>query len=135
MNSANPISRASARVFLVILLGVFAASVAPLPLVPTAAAASARPALTGVVNINTASADELQLLPGVGRSRAAAIVQLRKERGGFKRVDDLTAVSGIGETMLDTMRPHLTLMGKTTARRGPGEASAGKPKGRDAAAR
>jgi competence ComEA-like helix-hairpin-helix protein len=95
------------------LLGILVESVA-LP----ASAATSRPELTGVVNINTASADELQLLPGVGKSRAGAIVKLRQERGGFKRADDLTQVGGIGEAMLESMRPHVTLIGKTTARRG-----------------
>ena len=140
MNRTNPITRAGARAFFVILLGACVSSGASLvSLAPVAMAAPARPALTGVVNINTASADELQLLPGVGKSRAAAIVKLRKDRGGFKHVDDLTLVGGIGDTMLDAMRPHVTLMGKTTARRGTGgsqeKASAGKPKGRDAEAR
>ena len=71
---------------------------------------------SGVVNINTASADELQLLPGVGKVRANAIVVMRKERGGFKSVDDLKDVKGIGDSMLDHIRPHVTLTGRTTAR-------------------
>ncbi len=85
-------------------------------LAPEAPAASSSAALSGVVNINTASAEELQLLPGVGRVRADAILVTRKERGGFKSVDDLTAVNGIGQSMLKRLRPHVTLKGKTTAR-------------------
>ena len=69
------------------------------------------------MNINTASRAELELLPGVGEVRAVAIVAKRKERGGFKNVDDLLEVSGIGASMLERMRPHLTVSGKTTAER------------------
>ena len=78
-------------------------------------AASAKPQLSGVVNINTASAEELQLLPGVGDTRAAAILETRKSQGGFKSVDALLDVKGIGPTMLERMRPHVVLSGRTTA--------------------
>ena len=70
-----------------------------------------------MVNINTASAEELQLLPGVGEKRAEAIIGIRKSKGGFQSVDELVAVKGLGEAMLDRLRPHVTLKGKTTARR------------------
>ena len=75
------------------------------------------PAVQGTVNVNTASLEELQLLPGIGESRARAVIAERKRRGGFKRVDDLREVKGIGETSLDQMRPYVTVQGKTTARR------------------
>jgi competence protein ComEA len=78
-----------------------------------------RSGMSGVVNVNTASAEELQLLPGVGKVRAQAIVDTRRERGGFKKVDDLTEVKGIGDSMLERMRPHVTLTGRTTARSTP----------------
>jgi competence protein ComEA len=90
-----------------------------------ATAATRSSALDGVVNINTASSEELQLLPGVGKVRADAIVARRQEKGGFKSVDDLKEVKGIGDSMLDRMRPHVSLKGKTTAR----PASAGKKAG------
>ena len=86
------------------------------PVLAAKPAASA-PSLAGVVNLNTATPEELQLLPGVGEVRAAAIVGIRKQRGGFKQVDDLLAVKGIGEAVLERMRPYVTLTGKTTARR------------------
>lgn len=82
------------------------------------ASSPSRPAsIDGVVNLNTATPEELQLLPGVGEVRAVAIVARRKERGGFKNVDELLDVKGIGEAMLERMRPFVTLTGKTTARR------------------
>jgi competence protein ComEA len=74
------------------------------------------PHLTGVVNVNTASLEELQLLPGVGESRARAIVAARKQRGGFKSLDELVEVKGIGEASLARLRPFVRLEGKTTAR-------------------
>ncbi len=72
--------------------------------------------LTGVVNVNTASAAELEMLPGIGASRAKAVIEAREAKGGFKSLDDLLAVKGIGEASLAKLRPHLTLEGKTTAR-------------------
>ena len=73
--------------------------------------------LTGTVNVNTATADELQLLPGIGESRAKAVIAMRKQRGGFKSVNELTDVKGIGETALAKLRPFARIQGKTTARR------------------
>jgi comEA protein len=72
-------------------------------------------ALIGVVNVNAATAEELSLLPGVGPSRAQAIIRYRTEHGAFKRVDDLSQVKGIGEKQLERIRPHVALEGKTTA--------------------
>lgn len=78
------------------------------------ALATASAALSGVVNVNTASAEELAMLPGVGAARARAIVELRQQRGGFKRVEDLLEVKGIGDASLAKLRPYLALEGKTT---------------------
>ena len=62
------------------------------------------PSISGVVNLNTATPEELQLLPGVGEVRAVAIIAKRKERGGFQEVDELLQVRGIGQAMLKRMR-------------------------------
>ncbi len=72
--------------------------------------------LTGTVNLNTATADQLQLLPGIGESRAEAVIAMRKQRGGFKSVTELTDVKGIGEAALAKLRPFVRTEGKTTAR-------------------
>ncbi len=81
-----------------------------------AAAAADSPALTGVVNVNTATVQELQLLPGIGESRAVALVELRKRRGGFKSLEELKEVKGIGDASLVRLRPYVRFDGKTTAR-------------------
>lgn len=73
-------------------------------------------ALVGVVNVNTATPEQLELLPGVGPARARAIIEHRKEHGPFAEVEDLRQISGIGEKALERIRPHCTLRGKTTAR-------------------
>lgn len=80
-------------------------------------AAESKSQLSGVVNLNTANVEELQLLPGVGVKRAVAIIEVRKTKGGFKSVDELTLVKGVGEAMVEKLRPHLALKGKTTAQR------------------
>ena len=49
------------------------------------------------MNINTATAEELETLPGVGESTAKAIMQDREEHGAFSSKEDLMRVSGIGE--------------------------------------
>lgn len=56
------------------------------------------------VNVNTATAEELQQLPGVGPSTAAKIVEDRAKNGPFASVDDLMRVSGIGEKKLERLR-------------------------------
>ncbi len=68
----------------------------------------------GVVNINTATEDELVRLPGVGPSKAKKILELRKRMGKFERVENLLRVRGIGRKTLKKLRPMLTLKGQTT---------------------
>jgi competence protein ComEA len=66
------------------------------------------------VNINTATAEELQLVPGIGPATADKILQMRKSYGPFKSVDDLLAIRGLGQKRLDKMRKYLTV-GKAAA--------------------
>lgn len=68
----------------------------------------------GVVNINTASAQQLQLLPRVGPALASRIIEFRETNGPFKRVEELVAVRGIGEKSLEQLRPYVVTKGDTT---------------------
>jgi competence ComEA-like helix-hairpin-helix protein len=61
------------------------------------------------VNINTATSEELQQVPGIGPATAEKILQMRKSYGAFKSVDDLLAIRGIGKKRLDKMRKYLTV--------------------------
>lgn len=62
-----------------------------------------------LVNINTADAFILELLPGIGPAKARAIVAHRREHGQFESIDDLLEVNGIGQATLDNMRQYVTL--------------------------
>jgi comEA protein len=68
----------------------------------------------GVVNINTAGAEQLQLLPRVGPALANRIIEFRESNGLFKTVDELVAVKGIGETSFSKLEPYITTSGATT---------------------
>ena len=61
------------------------------------------------VNINTASSDELQTVPGIGPVTAEKILHMRKSYGAFKSVDDLLAIRGLGPKRLEKMRKYLTV--------------------------
>jgi comEA protein len=61
------------------------------------------------VNINTATSEELQQVPGIGPVTADKILQMRKSYGAFKSVDDLLAVKGLGKKRLEKMRKYLAV--------------------------
>src|SRR5271165_355097 len=61
------------------------------------------------INLNSASAAELQQVPGIGPSTADKILEMRKSYGAFKSVDDLLAIKGIGPKRLEKMRKYLTV--------------------------
>jgi len=68
------------------------------------------------ININTASASELEQVPGIGPATAKKILDTRKSYGTFKSVDDLLAIKGIGPKRLDKMRKYLSV-GKQPAKK------------------
>lgn len=74
---------------------------------PTSPAASQK--IQAVVNINTADAQTLTQLKGVGLKKAEAIVAWRKTNGQFKTVEQLTDVKGIGESILKANKDKITI--------------------------
>lgn len=63
----------------------------------------------GLININTATAEELQELPGIGESLAEQIVRYRKLHGPFEHKSDLKKVKGIGDAKYDELKSMITL--------------------------
>lgn len=61
------------------------------------------------INLNTASAEQLATLNGIGRAKAEAIVQYRQQQGGFKSLEELTQVKGIGQAILEKNKDKLSL--------------------------
>jgi comEA protein len=83
----------SALLFLTLAISTFAAKNPP----------------THPIDINLASAKELEELPGVGPTTAKAIIQFRTKTGRFHRIEDLLAIRGISESKLAKMRPYITV--------------------------
>lgn len=67
------------------------------------------PSPAGKININTASAADLESLPGIGPSKAAAVVRYRKENGQFKNISDIQKVSGIGPKTYAQLKDQITV--------------------------
>lgn len=64
---------------------------------------------TGIVNINTASAADLEALPGIGAKTAARIVEYRQKNGPFKKIEELMNVRGVGEKNFLKLKPQITV--------------------------
>ncbi len=72
--------------------------------------------LTGKLNLNTATEEQLMMLPTVGPAKAERIVTWRKKNGGFKRTADLRRVKGFGYKTFKRLEPFLDVKGDTTLR-------------------
>lgn len=59
------------------------------------------------VDINTATAEELETVPGIGPATAARIIEWRETQGRFERLEDLLNIRGIGTRTLERLRPYL----------------------------
>ena len=99
---------------LVLSLVAAAALVAAVPHVAAAQQKSggrspAKAAPAAVVNINTASAADLELLPGIGAKTAERIVDYRQKNGPFKRIEELMNVRGVGEKNFLKLKGQITV--------------------------
>ena len=87
----------------------------PAPSGGNAASRSAgKAAPAGAININTASAAELETLPGIGAKTAARIVEYRQKNGPFKKVEELMNVRGVGEKNFLKLKPQITITAAKT---------------------
>jgi len=93
----------SKAITLAVVLALVAGSTLAAPVAPT-----------GQVNINTASVQELQLLPRVGPALAKRIVDFRATNGLFKAPEELARVKGIGEKSFARLQPLVSVSGTTT---------------------
>lgn len=94
----------SCRTFILLLFACFVLS-------PSVHASST---LSGTININTASAKELQQLPFIGATRARAVIRHRQKHGAFSTADELLQVKDIGGKTLEAIRPYLIFSGNST---------------------
>jgi competence protein ComEA len=105
--------RSSLAMALALILTVFSAN--SLAQATGASAQAGKPAKAGKaapttpINLNTATAVELEALPGVGPATAARIVEYRQKQGGFKKIEDLMNVRGVGEKMFLSLKPLIVV--------------------------
>lgn len=69
-------------------------------------------AFAAAVDINSADAKALETLPGIGPAKAEAIIEYRAKVGGFKSIDELKKVDGIGEKTFDAIRDQISVRPK-----------------------
>ena len=63
---------------------------------------------SGLININTATIEELQTIDGIGESKAKSIVEYRKTNGNFESIEDIKNVDGIGDKLYETIKVYIT---------------------------
>ena len=100
--------------FCLLVLGLASTAAAqptPAPKAQKPKATSTAAALAGPVNLNTATAAQLDALPGIGKSTAQRIVDYRQKNGAFKKIEELMNVKGVGEKSFLKLKPLITVNG------------------------
>lgn len=98
-------TRSLIAVMFALVVGLAVPAVAQSPAAQPAPAAKSE----AVVNLNTASLAELDSLPGIGKSTAQRILEYRQKSGGFKKIEELMNVKGIGEKSFLKIKSRLTV--------------------------
>ena len=65
--------------------------------------------ISGKISLNTATIDELMMLPGIGEAKAEAIIKYREEVGAFQNIEELKEVNGIGDAIFDQIKESITI--------------------------
>ncbi|WP_049721645.1 ComEA family DNA-binding protein [Gilvimarinus polysaccharolyticus] len=95
------------RLFCSFLIALTAAVLSPAG--SLAAESETKASISAPININTANAQKLTELKGVGESKAQAIIAWRDKNGPFKKIEQLLEVNGVGQATLDNIRKNIVL--------------------------
>ena len=102
----------------VLCLAVLLIAAPPIHAQSSAAKAAASSSLGAPLNLNTATAAQLEDLPGVGASTAKRILEYRQKNGPFKKIEELMNIQGIGEKSFLKLKPLITVAADKAERAG-----------------